>query len=252
MRAYALLLFGWAFSALGAPPDETWKPFKGEAPPGDVEAVVPPPLPPGERSRRNRTSLHGAVPLGPLGFGVEALVSLPDVSVRAGLGVSPSVDLGVSLTTVYGQSFEIHGWGRWTILDDNLALAAVLEAGGAAFARPAGLDLGGVRWLTGRHNYDVEAGGIVSYQSERERASRFYADLRYVMAIDREPVPAGPLQPTPVGVQALHSIQLKLGAEVYISRLWSVLFFGGGSVHLGGGDAALTPFVGAGVVTGWN
>ena len=87
------------------------------------------------------------------------------------------------------------------------------EAAADLFARPAGADILGQRWLTGRRNFNGGGGLTLTFQSE-PGALRFNVDLRALAAVDTEPVQESPLGGRPPALTVAVNTRGRAGLEI--------------------------------------
>ncbi|NTX15370.1 hypothetical protein HUA76_31840 [Myxococcus sp. CA056] len=227
-------------------------PLDDDGTPGVTEARPPAP-PPGPPPVPNRVSLLGAHTVGRTG-GVAVGLSLgfPTLSARAAVGVLPQVDVLVGLDSLYGMMNEARlGW-RWRVLDGGArwSLGLVMEGSHAFFLRSASLEDRGARYLTGRRNWNVMPGIVGSFQRQGVRASRLFIDVRYLVALDTEPIQRTPLGGLPPDLVASSAWPVRVGAEVPLSEKTSYSVSLGGDFRTRAEDAAFMPVVSIGIVTG--
>ncbi|WP_240356452.1 hypothetical protein [Myxococcus eversor] len=213
----------------------------------------PPAPPPGPPPVANRVSLLGARTVGRTG-GVAVGLSLgfPTLSARAAVGVLPQVDVLVGLDSLYGMMNEARlGW-RWRVLDGGprWSLGLVMEGSHAFFLRSASQEERGARYLTGRRNWNVMPGIVGSFQRQGVRASRLFIDVRYLVALDTEPIQRTPLGGLPPDLVSSSAWPVRVGAEVPLTEKTSYSVTLGGDFRTRAEDAAFMPVVSVGIVTG--
>lgn len=213
----------------------------------------PPAPPPGPPPVANRVSLLGARTTGRTG-GVAVGLSLgfPTLSARAAVGVLPQVDVLVGLDSLYGMMNEARlGW-RWRVLDGGprWSLGLVMEGSHAFFLRSASQEDRGARYLTGRRNWNVMPGIVGTFQRQGVRASRLFIDVRYLVALDTEPIQRTPLGGLPPDLVSSSAWPVRVGAEVPLSEKTSYSVTLGGDFRTRAEDAAFMPVVSIGIVTG--
>lgn len=250
-----------------SPSPEGWVPFPGERAATSEPTLPPPPLPPTPAPppppsavarnvppapvlEPNTISLFGARPLGPgrraLGFSL----GFPLVSARAAIGVTERLDLGLGFDTFYGVMNEPRLHGRFLLAKGSrVHFAAKLEAGWATFLQPANNEETGPRWLTGRRNYNLVPGVVLSFEGETPRSSRFFFDVGYHVAFDTQPFQKDPLAGIPGDVQISGNVPLRGGVEVPFSELTSFLIQLGFDLHGREEDSAFMPSISVGLVT---
>ena len=262
--------------------DEDWQTFPGQAspeePPAEAEVVpashttpavatpavaspAPLALPPSQLERPapsfrsedfNLVSIFGAHALGQGGRAVGAFLGFPLVGARAAYGLTSNWDIGLGFDSFYGVMNDVRLTTRFTFFQGkHVAWALAVEGGPAFFTqRPAAEDRGG-RWLTGRRNWNVVPGVMVSVQGGTPQAARLFADVRYQLAVDTEPFQRDPLGGIPPGMQLVHSLPVRFGAELPFSPSTSFLAHFGFDLHFDPFDSPFMPTIGVGVVTGF-
>ncbi len=264
-------LLGWA----QASPEDEWQAPPNvpqpALPPPSPPAVTPAPLPPttvstvpvpaptiGEvrarlrpREEPNSVSMFGAPALGQWKRGQAFILGFPFFQLRASIGLLDNLDVGVGYDSFYLLMHDLrlsvkYGFGK----GPGFAVALALEGGPAFFNQRASREQRGPRWITGRRNWNVAPGVILSYQGESLRAARLFIDLRYMLTIDTEPFATTPLQGVPPTFTAGHNVLAKVGAELPLSERTSFLFSLGLDVHLRDSDSPVMPSVAVGLVTG--
>jgi hypothetical protein len=200
----------------------------------------------------NTVSLFGGQSLGKGGRAVGAFLGFPLVGARASYGLTGRWDLGLAFDSFYGVMNDIRLTTRFTFFQSKHVAWAVAADGGAAFftQRPAAEDRGG-RWLTGRRNWNVSPGVMVSVQGGTPQAARLFADVRYQLALDTEPFQRDPLGGLPPAIQYAHSLPVRFGAELPFSPSTSFLAHFGFDLHFDPYDSPFMPTIGVGVVTGF-
>lgn len=258
-------------------PDEEWGTFPAEGAPASVPppaveppppAVLPPPpvsLPVGTPTSAtlqrpvprpprpedfNRVSMFGAPALGQWNRGLGLHLGFPLVGLRAGLGVLDTLDVGVGFDSFYGAMNEVRALVKWQLAaDEHWSLGLAVEGGRAFFSQKPGADPKGARWLTGRRNYNVVPGVLVSYRGDTPRSARMFLDLRYQAAFDTEPYQQDPLGGVPAAVQLGHNTLVRMGAEMPFSPKTSFLFVLGFDLHGRNVDSVFMPACSVGLVT---
>lgn len=198
----------------------------------------------------NRASVVGALPLGPGRLGLQASVGFPIfASLRALVGASSAVDLGLAYETFLGLMHEGRAILRAGGTFERVGFAAIVEAGVAGFITRATRELRGSRWLTGRRNLNASAAGVFSYLGGSARETRISVELRYQLAVDLEPVAPRPLGGPSGGFELLHSLGVRGSFEIPLSSESSVLVQPGFDVRFSASDAPFMPTLAAGFVT---
>ncbi|MGA9520102.1 MAG: hypothetical protein WBV82_01480 [Myxococcaceae bacterium] len=232
-----------------APAEPVPRPEASPAPlaQAQVSAPVQPPA-----GAHNRWSLYSASTLGQWNRGLAVSVGFPLVSVKAAVGVSDSLDLGIGFDTLYGVMNEPRAFTRWQWLEgEGWSGALVLEGGMAFFAqRPETEQKRGARALTGRRNFNAEGGVVFSYRGKAPRAARLFADLRYHLAFDTQAWSEEPLGGVPPAVVLGSNVPVRLGAEMPFSSRTSFMFAFGFDLHGRNYDFPFMPVLSVGVVTG--
>jgi len=271
--ALAATLASFAAGGQGGPgdvaPDESWATFPEDRsfpelfwpPPPPIEAApldavptrpraAPRALVAPEPEEFNAVSLVGAQTLGPNQRGFGAFLGFPLLGVRASVGVFAGFDLGVVYESYYGTMNEFRGAARFQFLSgSNWTGAVVLEGGTALFAERASLEDHAGRWLTGRRNYNLMPGGVLSYRGPAARAARLFLDVRYHLAFDTEPGHQGPLGGVPPALVLGHNLPVRFGAELPFSARTSLAFSFGFDLHGRSEDSAFMPVCSVGLVS---
>jgi len=209
-----------------------------------VDVPAPPPEPP------NETSVFGAPALGGGHFAVGASIGFPYVSVRALYGVVPRVDVGIAFESTYGSYNDVRAMARGQLFSfAGLSASVLVDGGPAFFLQSAAAENKGMRWLTGRRNWNLAPGLAFSFQGSGPSAARLFADGRLCISFDTEPVQRDPLGGVPAAVQTSLSVPIRLGAEFPYSRVTSITFAFGMDLHTRPDDIAVMPTVSVGIVT---
>lgn len=277
MRRALLLLPLFASAALGqGNPDDEWQPLpNAPALPRPPEPSLPPPPPPPvtppppaptpgfsmraaevrpklrPREAPNTVSMFGAPALGQWKRGQAFVLGFPFFQLRASLGVLDGLDLGLAFDSFYLLMNEVrlsvkYGVGQ----GPGLSFAFAVEGGAAFFNQRANREVRGPRWISGRRNFNVVPGAILSYQAASARAARLFLDVRYMLTVDTEPFAATPLQGVPAAFLLGHNVLTRVGAELPLSERTAFLFSLGLDVHLRPDDSPVMPAVAIGLVTG--
>jgi hypothetical protein len=200
--------------------------------------------------RPNLASLHGASPLGPGKRAVSVALGFPLLAARGMMGVTPTLDLGVEYDTLYGMMHDVRAAVRWMVWkSEGVALGVVGDAGPAFYARPAGSDFHGARWLTGRRDVNATGGLVLSIQGASPRASRFFMGARCLVALDLAPLQADPLGGVPPPVLVTPNLLTEVGLEAPVSEWVSLVFRVGLDIHGRSDDSQVMVTGSAGVVT---
>ncbi len=202
------------------------------------------------REDPNRVSVNGALSLGQWKRAQTLYLGFPFLGIRLGLGLTDRIDLFIGMDSFWGMMNEPRASVRWNVWQgQNWAFAAVLEAGCAFFnVRPAA-DVNGARWLSGRRNYNIVPGVLLSYQSDAYRATRVFFDVRYQGAIDTEPFQRDPLGGVPPSAMLGHNALFRVGVELPLSPRSSVVFGLNLDAHFRTGDSVMMPGLQVGIVT---
>lgn len=272
----AMLAIALSSSAFAqSTPEDEWQSLPGQpprveppapAPPapsssGDAPRALPTPTParPQEPSVvwpakpaeiPNDVSVFGASTLGAGRRGVGIYLGFPLMGIRAGVGLMPAVDMGLSFDTFFGVMNDARAFlklqlfkaGHWTA-------AGAVDGGAAFFIQPADAEGRGPRWLTGRRNYNAAPGLLLSYRDETPRGIRFFLDARCNLAFDTEPFQRDPLGGVPPDVQIAPNFPVRLGAEVPFSGQTSYLLGLGFDIHGRPEDSVFMPVAYIGLVT---
>jgi hypothetical protein len=240
--------------------DDEWKPLPvlPEAPPVVLpppefpsgEPLPPPAAPPIFRRRTaaelraerraqrrapkepNTVSLFGGLSLGQWERSEALYVGFPSAGVRFSLGVLDSLDLGVAFDSMYSLMNELKLTARWQFAAlGNWAFAVAFEGGGTFFRTPAVREPRGSRYLSGRRNFGLMPGLAVSWQRGEGRGIRWVVDLRYLLAVDTEPVPRNPLGGVPPAVTLGHNAWGRIGFELPVSTKTAFFLLVGIEIH---------------------
>lgn len=203
------------------------------------------------RDEPNSVSMFGGPSLGQWKRGQAFVLGFPVIQVRAAIGVLENLDVGLGYDTFYLLMHDLRllvKYGFTKGAGFNVALA--LEGGVAFFNQRASKEQQGPRWITGRRNFNVVPGVILSYQGPSLRAARLFLDVRYMFTVDTEPFAETPLQGVPASFTLGHNLLTKVGAELPISERTSFLFSLGLDGHFRPQDSPVMPWVAVGLVTG--
>lgn len=254
-----------------SPVDEDWEPFPfAPALPADLHGApahypTPPPPPPPAYSRPvvrrhqprpprpedfNEVSLFGAPALGRWKRGLGLHLGFPLVGARVGIGLADRLDVGLGLDSFYGAMNEFRAFARWQLFGGpSWAGAVALEGGRALFSQRACAESRGPRWLTGRRDYNLLPGFILSYRGATPRSARLFLDVRYHLAFDTDPCARVPLSGVPASFAVGHNVPVRAGAEMPFSPKTSFLFLLGFDIHGRAEDSAFMPACSVGMVT---
>jgi hypothetical protein len=272
----AVLASPWVWAQAPANPEEEWKALPSDTkpppppatPPPQVDGPVVPALPstpsPAAGTRPymsgvsaprpvlepNTISMFGARSLGFLNRGEMFYLGFPLLGIRISMGVAERVDVAIGYDSFYFMSHEPRVGFRVNFFrGPNWSMAAGAEGGWAFFNQRASVDLRGARWLTGRRNFNIVPGYIISYQGDHPRAARLFLSLQYMLTLDTEPYQKDPLGGVPASVQVGHNVLLRAGAEMPLSAKTSFVFLLGLDVHGRPEDAPVMPVCSVGLVT---
>jgi hypothetical protein len=278
MARAALIAFGFAFSAaaLAQQPDEDWAhyppsgPAPGKAseapptPPGaDAVQLEAPPMPPPPSSPRiakptpprppdepNNVSVYGAPTLGQWKRGLGVYMGFPLLGARFAIGLLDSLDTGIAFDSMYGvmNDFRLHL--KWMVVgQEHWSVALAAEGGYALFAQSPQAEGNGPRWLTGRRDWNVAPGAILSYRGDSPHSPRLFLDARCAIAVDTEPYSRDPLSGNPASVTVAGNFIARAGAEMPFSAKTSFLFVFGFDIHGRPEDSPFMIAVSVGIVT---
>jgi hypothetical protein len=279
MPRAALIVLSFAFSAAAwaqQQPDEDWAhypplgapPGKGSATPAappaaDVVELAAPPMPPPPGAPKivlptparppdepNNVSIYGAPTLGQWKRGLGVYMGFPLLGARFAIGLLNRLDAGVAFDSMYGvmNDFRLHL--KWQLVDQqhwSFALAA--EGGYAQFAQSPQSEGNGPRWLTGRRDWNIMPGAIISYRGDSPHSPRLFLDTRCAIAIDTEPYAQDPLSGNPSPVTVAGNFIARAGAEMPFSAKTSFLFVFGFDIHGRPEDSPFMIAVSVGIVT---
>ncbi|MFB1483264.1 hypothetical protein [Corallococcus sp. RDP092CA] len=249
---------GWeSFPGTSAPVPAPPPPPLPEAPPPPSSGAPPLDEPPRRRVRAprpplapNRYGLYGGRSLGSGHMGVGMELGFPFVSARGVYGVLERLDLGLGVDTVYGLMTELRASARLTLLEsDNVSLAFGVDGGHAFFLRPPDTEDKGARYLSGRRDWNVAPGLVMSFQGDGPRAWRPYLDVRALMAFDMDPVQKDPLSGVPPAWKLDAAVLVRMGAEFPVGEKTSYAVSLGGDFRSRSTDAEFMPTLSVGVVS---
>lgn len=175
----------------------------------------------------------GGRALGHLRFGGHVTLGFPMIDVKFGVGLSERFDLSVGYSTYYVLSHEVVGQARVELFEVSGFRMMVSVLGSGAFFLTAPQDEErGVRWLTGRRNFNVSPGLLASYQSgAHPRAARISLEVRYWLAIST----------TPGEALLGHNVMVRGTAELPLSNRVAFLLSFGLDVHGRAEDSIVMP-----------
>ena len=255
------------------PPDESWNTFPADkaaptpAPVPDTTPEPPPPTPrpadvvpvqpsgelyrPGAvRIEPNTISMFGARSLGHLVRGEMLYLGFPMLGARFAMGLGDRLDIGVGYEGFWFMMNAVVLGARVTVVrGQNWALAGLIDGTAAFFTTKPSVDIRGARWLTGRRNFNLMPGLVVSYQGDHPRAARLFVEARYLLSFDTEPYQRIPLGGVPAAVQLGHNALVRAGAEMPLSAKTSFIFLLGLDVHGRADDSPVMPVCSVGLVT---
>lgn len=272
-RLLTALLICSSAAAFAQSPDDEWGGFPADAavpPPPPVppparmpgDGSAPPPHHPGSAPRAgidtgkppiepNTVSMYGGPTLGQFKRGQAIFLGFPLIGLKLGIGLLDRLDLSIGFQSFYGVMNEFHAGFKGQLLrGTNWSLSAALEGSLALFGQRASKEVRGARWLTGHRNYGISPGVVVSYQGDKPRAARLFADARYLLAFDTEPFAQNPLSGVPPGLILGHNVLLHFGAEMPLSARTSFIFKLGLDIHGRSDDSIMMPVAALGLVTG--
>ncbi len=251
-----------------SPLDESWRRYPSDAPPPVQKETAPallpptsppppPPLPmvvrraaPLVPEEANRVSMYGAPALGQWKRGLGLYIGFPLLGVRGAIGLTPQLDVGLGFDSFFGWMNEIRVHAKYQLYAGaNWSAAVALEGGKAFFAQPPSAESNGARWLTGRRNWNIAPGVLVSYRGDSPRSARLFLDVRYNLALDTQPYQRDPLGGVPASVQLGHNVPIRFGAEMPFTSLTSFLFTLGFDLHGRVEDSNFMPVCAVGIVT---
>ncbi|WP_426749343.1 hypothetical protein [Myxococcus sp. Y35] len=208
--------------------------------------IRPPPIP-------NRVSLLGARTMGAGGLAAGLFLGFPVVSARVAVGLTRRIDALVGVDSVYGLMNELRLGARWMVFDGGArwSVGVALEGSHAFFLRSASVEDRGARYISGRRNWNVLPGVVGNFRLAGARAPRLFLDVRYLLALDTEPVQGMPLGGLPPDVELSSAFPVRVGAEVPVSEKTSYAVTLGGDIRTRPGEAGFMPVITFGVVTGF-
>ncbi|WP_237078095.1 hypothetical protein [Myxococcus xanthus] len=208
--------------------------------------VRPPPVP-------NHVSLLGARTMGAGGMAVGLALGFPIVSARVAVGVHRRVDVLAGVDSAYGLMNELRVGARWMVLDGGprWSVGVAVEGSHAFFLRPASVEDRGARYYSGRRNWNVLPGVVGNLQIAGARSPRLFLDVRYLMALDTEPIQGVPLGGLPPDVALSGAFPVRLGAEIPVSEKTSYALTIGGDIRTRPDETDFMPVITFGVVTGF-
>ncbi|WP_141616900.1 hypothetical protein, partial [Myxococcus sp. CA010] len=201
----------------------------------------------------NRVSLLGARTVGAGGMAVGLALGFPIVSARVAVGVHRRVDVLAGVDSAYGLMNELRVGARWMVLDGGprWSVGMAVEGSHAFFLRPASVEDRGARYYSGRRNWNVLPGIVGNLQFAGARSPRLFLDVRYLMALDTEPIQGVPLGGLPPDVELSGAFPVRLGAEIPVSEKTSYALTIGGDIRTRPDETDFMPVITFGVVTGF-
>lgn len=195
-------------------------------------------------------SMYGAPSLGPFNRGLGVYLGFPLFGLRAGVGVADGLDVGVGFDSYYGMMNELRAHARLQLFGEGgWSAALAVEGGWALFTQRAEAENHGARWLTGRRNFNLLPGVVLTHRGDSPRSARIFLDVRYHFAFDTEPFVTEPLSGVPPPVVIGHNFPVRAGAEMPFSPRTSFLFLFGFDLHGRPIDSAFMPACSVGLVT---
>jgi hypothetical protein len=217
----------------------------GMPPPRPGIAGIKPPAEP------NTVSVYGAPTLGQWKRGQNVFLGFPLLGGKLAIGLHDRVDFGLGFQSFYGVMNEFLAFAKVGIhRGSNWSFSASLEGKWALFQTKASVEQRGPRWITGHRNFGVSPGVILTYQGDHPRSARVFADLRYLLTFDTEPVARDPLNGVPPRLLLGHNVMVHFGAEMPLSARTSFVFLLGMDIHGRGDDSPVMPVCSLGVVAG--
>jgi len=210
--------------------------------------VIAPPKPPPEEF--NTVSVYGAPALGQWKRGLGIYMGFPLLGAKFALGLTDHIDAGVMFDSMYGvmNDFRLHL--KWQLVDrKNWTAAFVADGGYALFASSPQAEGSGPRWLTGRRNWNLNPGLLISYRGDSPHSPRLFLDSRCAIAFDTQPYEVDPLSGVPGSVQTSANFTSRAGAEMPFSAKTSFLFMFGFDIHGRSTDSPFMVDVSVGIVT---
>lgn len=245
-------------TAVPEPADAATLPQLPEVPPlvPVDEAAIPasqPPAPVRTPPVPNRVSLLGARTVGEGGLAAGLALGFPIVSARVAVGIHRRVDVLAGVDSAYGLMNELRVGARWMVLDGGprWSVGVAVEGSHAFFLRPASVEDRGARYFSGRRNWNVLPGIIGNLQLTGARAPRLFLDVRYLMALDTEPIQGEPLGGLPPEVALSGAFPIRMGAEIPVSEKTSYALTIGGDIRARPDETDFMPVITFGVVTGF-
>ncbi|MBK7862766.1 MAG: hypothetical protein IPJ65_29980 [Archangiaceae bacterium] len=198
----------------------------------------------------NTVSMFGARSLGFLTRGEMFYLGFPLLGLRFAMGLAERFDIGVGFDSFYFMMNEPRVTLRLNFFrGTNWSMALMAEGGWAFFNQNARSEGKGVRWLTGRRNFNIVPAFAVSYQGDHPRAARLFLSLQYMLALDTEPFAKDPLDGVPGSPVYGHNVLLRAGAEMPLSAKTSFVFLLGLDIHGRRDDSPVMPACSVGLVT---
>lgn len=198
----------------------------------------------------NDVSLFGAKALKRGSFALGGYAGFPTVALRGRYGLTQRFDVGLGFESFYGMMNEAQVQGRFQFTDGDLELAAVLEGSFAHFVLQPQADLTGARWITGKRNWNVGPGVVVSRRAASPSLPRLFLTVRTLIAFDTQPFQPSPLGGVPASVQPAWNVPVRMGAEIPVSPRSSFVIDLGFDIHGRPGDSVFMPVLNVGAVVG--
>lgn len=233
---------------LAAPPIGVLPLPLADANPPGVVAMAPPPEPKPEDW--NDVSLFGAKTLKRGSFALGGYAGFPTLALRARYGLTQRFDVGVGFESFYGMMNEGQVQGRFLFTGGDLEVAAVLDGSFAHFVLQPQADLTGARWITGKRNWNVGPGIVVSRRAASPSLPRLFLNVRTLIAFDTQPFQRLPLGGVPASVQPAWNVPVRMGAEIPVSPRSSFVIDLGFDIHGRPGDSVFMPVLNVGAVVG--
>lgn len=200
----------------------------------------------------NDVSLFGAKTLKVGSWAVGGYAGFPTFNVQARYGLAEKFDLGVAFESFYGMMNEAQIRTRYQFIGGTgLELAGVLDGSFAQFVLKPQSDQYGARWITGRRNWNVAPGIVLSRRASSPLMPRLFLDARVLIAFDTQPFQRNPLGGVPPGVQVGWNVPVRMGAEIPISPSSSFVVDLGFDVHGRPGDSVFMPVLSVGAAVGF-
>lgn len=209
--------------------------------------VIEPPKP----EDWNDVSLYGGKALRPGSWAVGGFAGFPTFNLRGRYGLAGRFDVGVGFESFYGMMNDFQLQTRYQLTSGDVEVAAVLDGSFAHFVLKPQTDPVGARWITGRRNWNVAPGLVISKRASSPTLPRLFLDVRALITFDTQPFQQTPLGGVPTSVQVGWNVPVRMGGEIPVSPSASFVVDLGFDIHGRGDDSVFMPVLSVGAVVGF-